>query len=540
MARRLRRTTERAKVERRKEQVRRERRVRNEVAERGARVPFRVADTGEVLRHLVRLYPGPLAGLNEIVTNSADAYREPGIEGGRIFVRVRRRPRFEVVVEDFSRGMTRQELADLPQRVAASHKRELDDPTVVGSKGIGLFGALAVGTVAEIASRRSGSADTWLLHLSYEQLDDGAALEMAGHGLELPGTRVAVREIAETARKVLTPQRIVAYLREQKREALRAGLYRIFVIDEDGKQQHEVLPAVFRGEPLGVHEVATPQGTVTFDLYVHSTAGERRVEVIGRGGNRLLDDLASIDTFRNEVWSSGQVEGTITYPHLEPTTGRTGIFQDRKHYPQFVHAVRRYESDVRAAIERMRDEAAQRLSGKLNEALRRIYQRVIEELRPEAVLPARTAVTDPKGDELVGATVDELVPASHCLRSDGNGDPGGEGATAAIDSTLAGRTRGRWRSYPSWYLDREMPPDAPRSRFNEAEGAIHLNAQHPDYLAAKSAQARSDPRPMLVYQMGLLWKEYLLATDPYATAARQTDDLAGLVSRSQKYLPARL
>ena len=45
---------------------------------------------------------------------------------------------------------------------------------------------------------------------------------------------------------------------------------------------------------------------------------------------------------------------------------------------------------------------------------------------------------------------------------------------------------------------------------------------------------------MLVYQMGLLWKEFLLATDPYASAARQTDELAGLVSRSQKYLPARL
>jgi len=33
---------------------------------------------------------------------------------------------------------------------------------------------------------------------------------------------------------------------------------------------------------------------------------------------------------------------------------------------------------------------------------------------------------------------------------------------------------------------------------------------------------------------------YLLATDPYASAARLADDLAGLVSRSQKYLPARI
>lgn len=77
---------------------------------------------------------------------------------------------------------------------------------------------------------------------------------------------------------------------------------------------------------------------------------------------------------------------------------------------------------------------------------------------------------------------------------------------------------------------------APRSRSAEAEGAIYLNAQHPDHLAAKSAQARGDPRPMLVYQMGC-GRSDLLATDPYATAARQADDLAGLVSRSQKWQP---
>lgn len=84
MAPRLRQTTERAKIERQKAEARRERRVRRAVAEHGTRVPFRVADTGEVLRHLVRLYPGPLAGLNEIVTNCADAYREARVEGGRV------------------------------------------------------------------------------------------------------------------------------------------------------------------------------------------------------------------------------------------------------------------------------------------------------------------------------------------------------------------------------------------------------------------------------------------------------------------------
>lgn len=540
MARRVRRAVERARVELRKDAVRRERRVRASVAEHGARVPFRVADTGEVLRHLVRLYAGPLGGLNELVTNSADAYREARVEGGRIFVRVRRRRSFEIAVDDFSRGMTREELAELPQRVAASHKREIDDPTVVGSKGIGLFGALAVGTATEIASRHADSKDTWILRLRYDRLDEGAALELSPNGLAMVGTRVVVREIPEMARKVLTPQRIVAYLREQKREALRAGLYRIFVIDEDANKSTEVLPAVFRGEALGVQETSTPHGTVTFDLYVHPAPGERHVEVIGRGGNRLLDDLATIDTFRNDVWSSGQVEGTITYPHLEPTTGRSGIFQDRKHYPQFVHAVRGYERDVRAALERLRDEATQRLSGKLNAALRRVYQQIIDEMRPEASLPVRTPVSDGRGEELIGAAVDERVPgALHRIGAE-DAESGGNGAVPAIDRALAGRARGRWRSYPSWLLDRDAAPDAARSRFAESEGAIYLNAQHPDYAAAKRAQQSGDARPMLVYQMGLLWKEFLLATDPYASAARQADELAGLVSRSQKYLPARL
>lgn len=152
----------------------------------------------------------------------------------------------------------------------------------------------------------------------------------------------------------------------------------------------------------------------------------------------------------------------------------------------------------------------------------------------------RAAVADPRGDELTGRTAaDERVPTPAHPPLEENGHPGGAGVATAIDRALDGRARGRWRSYPSWYLDHGMAPDAHRSRFAEAEGAIYLNAQHPDYLSAKSAQAHGDPRPMLVYQMELLWKEYLLATDPYASAARQADDLAGLVSR-QKYLPARL
>lgn len=90
---------------------------------------------------------------------------------------------------------------------------------MVGSKGIDLFGALAVGAVAEIASRRADSRETWVLHLSYERLDEGAALELARRGLALPGTRVTVRDVTETARKVLTPQKMAAYLREQLERA---------------------------------------------------------------------------------------------------------------------------------------------------------------------------------------------------------------------------------------------------------------------------------------------------------------------------------
>lgn len=542
MARKLKRRAVEVEASRRREERRRERRVRAAAA-RGevARVPFRVADTGEVLRHLVRLYHGPLAGLNEIVTNGADSYREAKVEGGRIFVRVRRRLHFEVVVEDFSNGMTRTELAGLPQRVAASQKRELQDPTVVGSKGIGLFGALAVGMSADVLSRHAASADTWRLRLAYDRLDEGAEMELVARGgLALPGTRVVIRDVPETAQKVLTPQRIARHLAEQKREALRAGLFRIFVIDEDRDEQTEVLPAVFRGVPLGVHEVRTQHGTVTFDLYAHATPGERRVEVIGRGGNRLLADLAAIEAFRNNVWPSGHVEGTATYLHLEPTTGRSGVFQDARYYPQFVRAVRQYEPDVRAALERLREEAARRLSGKINEALRRVYQQVLAEIRPETPFAVKTAVAHAKGAELDGQpALEQSVPATRAAGGR-EGESGGDGASRAIDQTLPGRARGRWRAYPTWYADPTMPPDGPRSRYDESKGAIYVNTQHPDYLAAKAERDRGDARPLLIYQMGLLWKEYLLATDPFAEAARQADDLVGLVTRSQRHLPARL
>lgn len=543
MGRKLSRRVAAARAERLRAERQRERRVRADAAAGATfRVPFRVADLGEVLRHLVRLYAGPLGGLNEVVTNSADAYREAKVEGGKIFVRVRKRPRFEVAVEDFSNGMTRQELAELPQKVAYSHKRELDDPTIVGSKGIGLFGALAVGTSAEILSRHVSSPDTWGLHLAYERLDEGAEIELARRGgLAMPGTHVLIRDVPETARKVLTPQRLARYLAEQKREALRAGLFHIYVIDEERNEQVEVRPAVFRGAPLGIHEVRTAHGSVVFDLFVNATPGERRVEVIGRGGNRILPDLSQIETFKNDVWASGRVEGTVTYPYLEPTTGRSGVFQDSRFYPAFVAAVRKYEPDVRAALERQRDEAGERLSGKINEALRRVYQQVLAELAPEVVPPMRTPVAAGRGAEFAAVAAPELgaVPGPLRRAAGEGGAGGGDGHASPLDATRPGRARGRWRSYPAWYPDPAMPPDGPRSRFDEASGAIYLNTQHSDYLAAKAERDRGDARPLLVFQMGLLWKEYLLAVDPFADAARHMDDLVGLVTRSQKYLPPR-
>jgi len=541
MAKRLARRVERGIAVRRADGRQRERRVRDAARDGPTRVPFRVANLGEILRHLVRLYPGPLAGLNEIVTNSADAYREARSDGGTIFVRLRRKPRFELLVEDFSQGMPRSDLAELPQNVASSHKRELDDPTVVGSKGIGVFGALALGARADITSRHASARDTWRLHLAYDHLDQGAELELVEKGgLALPGTRVVVHDIPATTQRVLTVPRIVRYLAEQKREALRAALYRVVVIDEDKKEQTEVRPVVFRGEPLGLHEVRTPQGTITFDLFVHPAPADSRVEVVGRGGNRILADLASLEPFRTGAWASGQVEGTVTYLRLEPTTGRNGIFQDRTYYPQLVHAVRSYEVDVRAALARQRDEAARKLAGKINEALRRIYKQVVAELPPDVAFAARTPVAHPKGEELEGAAESEAVPGVGQLNEDGEGRPGGEGSSTAIDRAQPGRARARWRSYPTWYPDPTMSPDAPRSRFVEAAGAIYLNTQHPDYLVAKAERNRDDARPLLLYQLGLLWKEYLLATDPFADAARQTDDLVGLITRSQRYLPSRI
>ena len=541
MAKRLARRAERGVAVRRTDERQRERRVRDAARDGPTRVPFRVGNLGEILRHLVRLYPGPLAGLNEIVTNSADAYREARGDAGTIFVRLRRKPHFELAVEDFSKGMPRSDLAELPQNVASSHKRELDDPTVVGSKGIGLFGALALGARADITSRHASSRDTWRLHLAYDRLDLGAELELVEKGgLALPGTRVVVRDIPATTQRVLTVPRIVRYLAEQKREALRAALYRVVVIDEDKKEQTEVRPVVFRGEPLGIHEVRTPQGTISFDLFVHPTPGDRHVEVVGRGGNRILADLASLETFRADVWASGRVEGTVTYLRLEPTTGRSGIFHDRTHFPQLVHAVRSYETDVRAALARQRDEATRKLAGKINQALRKIYQQVVAELPPDVPFGAKTPVAHPQGEELEGTAATEAVPGPEPRNEDGNGRAGGEGSSPAIDRAQPGRARARWRSYPTWYPDPTMPPDAPRSRFAEAAGAIYLNTQHSDYLAARAERDRDEARPLLLYQLGLLWKEYLLATDPFAEAARQTDDLVGLITRSQRYLPSRI
>ena len=76
-----------------------------------------------------------------------------------------------------------------------------------------------------------------------------------------------------------------------------------------------------RGEPLGIHEVRTPQGTITFDLFVRARPGravggedgfspradeEAKSAEIGIGGGQLRgslsgrdDDTGGVSTDRN-------------------------------------------------------------------------------------------------------------------------------------------------------------------------------------------------------------------------------------------------
>jgi hypothetical protein len=504
------------------------------------KIRLRIGNLGKAVLITGQAYQDPKDALNEFVSNAADEYAEAGVRGGRIQVFLRRRGRYPViVVDDFGRGMDGDRLRQLARNLFESTKA--NDPRTLGEKGIGILAFQQLGGRCEVVTRPEGSDRT--LSLRLERGKPNAQLDMneRRRARTMSGTSVFLSDLDPDVLRVLTPRKVVDYLRRRRGAALARGDYTIEVIE--GRHGETVTPDEPEGVRLAIPAHSTLWGRIEFLLYVSPKPDRhRRVAVVGRAGTTIIDDLSELEEFEGPPWDTDQVSGQIVFESLQQTAGRRAILRDREAFPLFVDAVRSIEPAVVKTLERVAKEVTEEMADRLADSVRRIFSRVLKELA-DLDNPMRTPIGTEEGD---GGLL------THGREAEGSGgEPGGGGAEEPPPPTLedlmpppvsreaeeqpppaARPAGGGSRALPM--LAPDPNPNGTRSRFDATAGVVYYNEGHADYLLVKNEEAA-----LLDYLATLVAKEYVVYNNPRAEPNDLAEEMVRMVVRVRRHLPKR-
>ena len=504
------------------------------------RVRLRIGNLAKAVLVTGQAYQDPKDALNEFVSNAADEYAEAERRGGRIRVVLRRKGRYPVIaVDDVGRGMDADRLRQVARSLFESAKA--GDDRTLGEKAIGILAFQQLGGRCDIVTRPEGDDHTYTLRLQRGHRDAQLDLNERRRARQLPGTTVFLSELDPDVLRVLTPRKVVDYLRNRRGAALARGDYAIEVVE--GRHSELVTPERPDGVKLEIPPRHTLWGRIDFALYVAPADGRRRrVAVVGRAGTTIIDDVCELDEFAASPWSSDQVGGQVVFEALQQTAGRRAIVRDRDTFPVFIDALQAIEPAVAHTVERITRTVDGQTADRLNEAVRRIFGRVLRELA-DLDNPMRTAIGSEPGEGalLVGAGGS---PNGHTPRHGGecDADPPDLGSLTPLPADAdieqgepapeARPDRHRSRALPSLAPDPE-PSDA-RSRFDEDGGVVLYNDRHADYLLVK------DEEPALLdYLATLVAKEYVVYNNPRAAAEELVEEMVRMLVRVRRHMPKR-
>ncbi len=507
------------------------------------RIRLRIGNMGKAVLVSGQAYQDPKDALNEFVSNAADEYAETGTRGERIRVVLRRRGRYPVIaVEDTGRGMDAERLRQIAGNLFNSSKAS--DPRTIGEKAIGILAFQQLGGRCDIVTRPAGSPETLALRLERGSARAELEANERRRARDVPGTTVYISDLDPDVLRVLTLRKVVDYLRRRRGHALARGDYQIEVIES--RHSELVTPEEPDGVRLDIPARSTLWGRMEFRLYVAARPDRRRrVAVVGAGGTTIIDDLAEIEEFDHAPWSSDQVSGLVAFEALQQTAGRRAVLRDRDAFPVFVDAVRSVEPAVARTLERVAREVDVDVAGRLSEAVRRIFGRVLKEL-DDLDNPMRTAIGTLPGQ---GALLDATADAERGPRAEVREQPPGTRpevpsidelvppAVVAEETTTeppleARPAPGRAKSLPTLLPD--PSPDGVRSRFAPDEGVVYYNDRHPDYLLLKA-----DEQALLDYLSTLVAKEYVVYNNPRAASDELAEEMVRMLVRVRRHLPRK-
>jgi hypothetical protein len=512
------------------------------------KVRLRIGNVAKAVLVTGQAYQDPKDALNEFVSNAADEYA--AVEAsGRIRVVLRRKGKTPVIaIADDGRGMSPDRLRELARNLFESVKA--GDSRTLGEKAIGLLAFQQIGGRLDIVSRAADSTETWML-----RLQRGAASATLDRERrrprDVPGTTAYLSDLDPDVLRVLTQRKVVDYLRTRRAAALASGAYTIEVIE--GHSSELVTPDRPDGIKMDIPARATLWGRLEFSVYVAPKDGRRRrVAVVGRAGTTILDDIAELEEFGCEPWTSDQVSGQIAFDALQQSAGRRAVLRDRDAFPVFVETVRSIEPVVSTTVGKVTKEIDHETAGRLADTVRRVFGRVLKELA-NLDNPMRTALGSETGEGALfaGEGLGEF-PAPRDASTEPGADqppPGGRSDPNRADlpdlPELAtdhdGVASGAGGARPDRRKPSELPsilPDAEpgesRSRFDEHTGVVLYNDRHADYLFVKD-----DEPALLDYLATLVAKEYVVFNNPRSAPEDLAEEMVRMLIRVRRHLPRR-
>lgn len=502
------------------------------------RVRFRIGSMGNAVLITGQVYQDPKDALNEFVSNAADEYAQAGRRGGRIRIVLQRRGRHPVIaVDDSGQGMSVDRLREVARNLFRSTKA--GDRRTIGEKAIGILAFQQLGGRCDIVTRPEASPQTFALRLQRGKPIAELDTDERRRSRQSAGTTVYIGDLDPEALRVLTVRKLVDYLRRRRGVALARGDYQIEVTE--GRRSEIVTPEESDGVPLNIPAYPTTWGRIDFALYVAPQPDRhRRVAVVGAGGTAIIDDLTQIEEFDGAPWSNDQVSGRIAFEALKQTTGRRAVVRDREAFPAFLDAVRSIEPVVLHTIARVEREVDISVTERVNEAIRRIFGRVLKELsdldnpmraatgtepgegatevsKRDLVWPPIATTANPTEREPL--SVDEIMPT-----------PSAPAALPAHAPSQATPAAGRTRALPT--IAPDPSPNGVRSRFDDEAGLVYYNDRHPDYLMVKAQEAA-----LLDYLSTLVAKEYVVFNNPRAAPGELAEEMVRMLVRVRRQLP---
>jgi len=315
-------------------------------------IPMRIGDTQHALRAYMSLYRTPFLGLKEYITNAAEAglrnyEMEPSVGNhSNISITVNKKQGI-LIVQDGGRGISSDQMKQLPQNIHNSMKRTLLTP---GEKAIGIlgFGSAQANQVEfySIVPELEDAVnylciDKSLENARFDQLD---RRRLKHGGSFEQGTRIVLSGFGQRRKNseavidaYFSASKLIPLLSETYGPLIRRGLVDIIVTYESGTRSKilKVEPPKYEGqlicdekitlEGITLKNGAKGPGHIHLFLFVNPRG---KIEKVGHynWGVRVSSSIASsLMQLSKHTWESGRMTGEVYEDILKLTEQRDAV-----------------------------------------------------------------------------------------------------------------------------------------------------------------------------------------------------------------------